>query len=377
MGKCENIKAMRLEELAEFAAANSVALTIPGAEDLLAAGIADVFRQKKLKIFGPHQAAAKLESSKSFAKEFMKKHGIRTAEYEVFTSADEAYAYLKTAPVPLVVKADGLAAGKGVLICQTREEAVEAIGKIMVDRCFGNAGRKVVIEEFLWGTEASILSIFNGNNIVPFISAKDHKKIGEGETGLNTGGMGVIAPNPYVTEGALKDFRKNILNPTLQGLKDDHLLFTGTIFFGLMLTARGVYLLEYNLRLGDPEAQAVLPLMQSDLLDVMELALEGKLAEENIHWSGNCSCAVVMASGGYPQRYNTGYEISGIDADTPVYVSGAEQLGNKLITAGGRVLTAVGIAPTAEEAREVAYRRVNGIYFTDRYFRGDIGGVIS
>jgi len=375
MDKCTNIQAGSIAELADFALANSIDLTIPGAEDLLVAGIVDLFNEKGLRIFGPRKEAAMLEGSKSFAKDFMKKYSIRTAEYETFTDSDTAISYLEKASIPVVVKADGLAAGKGVLICQTKEEAVKAVRNIMVDNCFGEAGSSVVIEEFLEGYEASILSIFDGNNITPFISAKDHKKIGEGEVGLNTGGMGVIAPNPYVTNRVFQDFMDTILTPTLNGLKNENLLFPGIIFFGLMINEKGVFLLEYNLRLGDPETQAVLPLLESDLLVIIESAMNGSLKSEDLKWSGNCSCAVVQASGGYPLSYNKGLEISGIKEDQLVYISGAELSEGKLLTTGGRVLTVVGTAPSAEQAKAEAYSLINKIYFKDQYYRNDIGNI--
>ncbi|MBI9099559.1 MAG: phosphoribosylamine--glycine ligase [Spirochaetaceae bacterium] len=375
MDKCENIEASDIESLAEFAFSHSIDLTIPGAEDLLVQGIVDLFESKNLPIFGPHKEAAQLEGSKSFAKDFMKKYGIRTAEYETFTSAIKALSYLEHAQIPIVVKADGLAAGKGVIICQSRDEAVKAVHNIMINNCFGEAGSSVVLEEYLEGYEASILSVFDGNTITPFISAKDHKKIGEGETGLNTGGMGVIAPNPYVTESVYEDFLKNISDRTVVGLKAENLIFSGIIFFGLMITEKGVYLLEYNLRMGDPETQAVLPLLESDLLDIIEKAGKGHLSMDDLKWSGNCSCAVVQASGGYPLSYEKGYEIRGIEKDQLVYISGAQFSEGKLITSGGRVLTVVGTAQTAEEAKKEAYRLMDKITFKDQYYRKDIGTI--
>jgi len=373
--KCRNVRAGTPEELAAFAMREGVDLTVPGAEDLLVAGIADIFKEKNLKVFGPHKAAAMLEGSKSFAKDFMKKYGIRTAVYEKFESADNALRYLGKAPMPTVIKADGLAAGKGVVICQTREEAEKAVREIMVDHCFGEAGNSVVIEEFLTGVEASILSVFDGKQITPFISAKDHKKIGEGETGLNTGGMGAIAPNPYVTDLVLEDFRDNIMAPTAEGLIAENLRFSGIIFFGLMINDKGVYLLEYNLRMGDPETQAVLPLLKSDLLDIIDKALDEGLSEKDLKWSGNCSCAVVQASGGYPLAYSKGYEISGIEKEDRVYISGAVLENDRLLTSGGRVLTVVGVAPDAERAKAEAYALVDKIHFTDQYYRKDIGTI--
>jgi len=245
----------------------------------------------------------------------------------------------------------------------------------MVDNCFGEAGHSVVIEEFLTGVEASILSVFDGKQITPFISAKDHKKIKEGETGLNTGGMGVIAPNPYVSDSVFEDFRENIMIPTAEGLIAEDLRFAGIIFFGLMINEKGVYLLEYNLRLGDPETQAVLPLLKSDLLGIIEKAMDKGLSEKDLKWSGHCSCAVVQASGGYPLVYAKGYEIKGIEKEDRVYISGAVLENDKLLTSGGRVLTVVGVASDAERAKADAYALAEKIHFTDQYYRKDIGTI--
>ncbi len=373
LDRCENVELENLEEIVQFAQDKDIDLTFPGAEDLLVEGIVDSFKKRNLGIFGPHKAAAMLEGSKSFAKDFMGKYKIRTADYRKFSSSWEALDYIETTEFPLVVKADGLAAGKGVLICNSKNEAEEAVNDIMENACFGDAGNSVVIEEYLEGYEASILSVYDGNNIVPFVSAKDHKKIGEGENGLNTGGMGVVAPNPYVTNEIIVDFNNNILIPTLEGLNKEKLNFSGIIFFGLMITKKGVYLLEYNLRMGDPETQAVLPLLKSDLLDIVQLSLEGKLDPDDLEWSGRHSCAVVQASGGYPEKYEKGYEIRGIEDDHLVYISGAELKKDKLLTSGGRVLTVVGTADTASVAREEAYEIINKIHFKNQYYRKDIG----
>ncbi|CAG0908973.1 unnamed protein product, partial [Cyprideis torosa] len=274
----------------------------------LSEGIVDIFEAKGLKIFGPNKSAARLESSKAFAKDFMKKYGVKTADYKIFQGPQLAKEYLEEeASFPIVVKASGLAAGKGVLICFTKEQAIKAVEEIMEEKSFGDAGQEVVIEEYLQGFEASILSVFNGNEIFPFISAMDHKKIGEGETGLNTGGMGVLAPNPKFTQAHFDTFEQEILKPTLEGLKQEELLFSGVIFFGLMITEKGIYLLEYNLRMGDPETQATLPLLESDLLEVFQDAHQGKSLD--LKWKDAKSCCVVMASGGYPLNYDKGFEI--------------------------------------------------------------------
>lgn len=369
-----NIAATSIEELYTFAKKEAIDLTIVGSEDLLVAGIVDAFHKNGLKIFGPHKAAAQLEGNKAFAKEFMKKYGVKTAAYKNFTNYKKALAHLNTIPYPTVVKASGLAAGKGVIIAQNKTEAENALQEIMQDKIFGDSGSEVVIEEFLEGVEASILSYYNGKEIVPFISAKDHKKIGEGESGLNTGGMGVIAPNPYTTPEVMNAFQKDILQPTLKGLEAERLQFSGVIFFGLMITKKGVYLLEYNLRMGDPETQAVLPLLESDLLTLTENAIDGKTISPK--WKDQHSCCVVMVSGGYPQNYKKGYPIEGLDQLSEAYfVAGAKQEDNKLLTSGGRVLNIVALANTGEEARKRAYSEVEKVKFTDAYYRKDIGKI--
>ncbi len=367
-----NISSSTVSELVQFAESEEIDLTIVGSEALLVEGIVDEFQAKELKIFGPDRKAAQLEGSKAFAKEFMVKHGVKTATYKTFTGYYAAKDYLAECPYPTVIKADGLAAGKGVVICKDQETAEEVLKEIMKDKIFGDSGNTVVIEEFLEGKEVSVLSYFNGKEIIPFISAKDHKKIGEGETGLNTGGMGVIAPNPYVTEEVNQAFEKDILDPTLKGLLEDDLLFSGVIFFGLMITEKGVYLLEYNLRMGDPETQAVLPLMESDLLEITEKALNQETFE--VQWKKQHSCCVVMVSGGYPLNYDKGFEIKGLDkVTTDYYIAGAQLKEGRQITSGGRVINVVGYGNTLEEARKTAYENVKKIRFDFKYYREDIG----
>ncbi len=367
-----NISANTVTELVQFAEIERIDLTMVGSEALLVEGIVDQFQAKGLKIFGPNQKAAQLEGSKAFAKEFMAKYGVKTAAYKTFTGYYGAKDYLAECPYPTVIKADGLAAGKGVVICHDQETAEETLKEIMKDKIFGDSGNTVVIEEFLEGKEASILSYFNGKEIIPFISAKDHKKIGEGETGLNTGGMGVIAPNPYVTDEVNYAFIEDILNPTLKGLLEEDLIFSGVIFFGLMITDKGVYSLEYNLRMGDPETQAVLPLMKSNLLEITEKALNQESL--SVKWKPQHSCCVVMVSGGYPMNYDKGFEISGLNnVDTDYYIAGAKLIDGKQITSGGRVINVVGYGDTLEEARKVAYDNVKKIRFDFKYYREDIG----
>lgn len=372
--KGENVNIKGIDELLEFALKEKIDLTIVGSEELLVDGIVDRFQEKGLKIFGPDKKAALLEGSKAYAKDFMKKYGVKTATYEVFTEVDKAKEYIKTCEFPLVVKASGLAAGKGVLICQNLEEALKAVDEIMVDKVFSAAGEKIVVEEFLDGVEASILSVTDSKVILPFISAKDHKKIGEKETGLNTGGMGTIAPNPYVTKEVYDAFINGIMNPTLEGIKAEGMNFAGVIFFGLMITDKGVYLLEYNMRMGDPETQVVLPLLESDFIELLESGLKGDLANADVKWSNKSACCVVLASGGYPEAYNKGYEITGIDkVDNMVFVAGAKAEDGKLLTSGGRVLNVVAVGENLEDARAKAYADAEKIDFTGKYCRKDIG----
>lgn len=372
--KGENVNIKGIDELLEFALKEKIDLTIVGSEELLVDGIVDRFQEKGLKIFGPDKKAALLEGSKAYAKDFMKKYGVKTAAYEVFTEVDKAKEYIKTCEFPLVVKASGLAAGKGVLICQNLDEALKAVDEIMVDKVFSAAGEKIVVEEFLDGVEASILSVTDSKVILPFISAKDHKKIGEKETGLNTGGMGTIAPNPYVTKEVYDAFINGIMNPTLEGIKAEGMNFAGVIFFGLMITDKGVYLLEYNMRMGDPETQVVLPLLESDFIELLENGLKGDLANADVKWSSKSACCVVLASGGYPEAYNKGYEITGIDkVDNMVFVAGAKAEDGKLLTSGGRVLNVVAVGDNLEDARAKAYADAEKIDFTGKYCRKDIG----
>lgn len=367
-----NVTLNSLEEMRDFAAFKKMDLTFVGPEDELSRGIVDLFEEAGLEIFGPNKNAAQLEASKAFAKEFMEKHGVKTAKFKNFHGAMLAIEYLKTQEFPIVVKASGLAAGKGVVICKDFAEAKKAVLDIMEDKTFGDAGNEVVIEEYLEGFEASILSIFNGKEIVPFVSAKDHKKIGEGEVGLNTGGMGVLAPNPLFTDANFKTFEKEILQPTLQGLIADNLIFSGVIFFGLMITNKGVYLLEYNLRMGDPETQVLLPLMENDLFEVISKSNQGESFELN--FSNQHACCVVMVSGGYPLSYEKGFEIRGLEnVKSPYFIAGAKKVNDQIVTSGGRVLNVVGLGKTMEEARQIAYENIKKIHFDYEYYRNDIG----
>ena len=372
---CENVKISTIDEILNFAKKESIDLTIVGSEEMLVYGIVDKFEENGLKIFGPNKQAAILEGSKAYAKDFMKKYGVKTAEYELFTDYNKANEYLDKCSYPIVIKASGLALGKGVLICQDKEEAKNALEDIMVKKIFKDAGNEVVIEEFLEGVEASILSVTDSNIIIPFISAKDHKKVGDNDTGNNTGGMGVISPNPYYTKEAEELFIKDILEPTLKGIKAEKMSFAGIIFFGLMITKKGVYLLEYNVRMGDPETQAVLQLLETDYLSIIESAMKRELSTLNIKWKNKHACCVVMASGGYPASYNKGYKIEGIDKiNGKCFIAGAKLDENAdIVTDGGRVLNVVNIADSLEEARKLTYADIEKIDFKDKYYRKDIG----
>lgn len=373
--KCENINITDIESLVVFAKENNVQLTVVGPEDPLIKGISNRFNEEGLKVFGPSKEGAELEGSKSFSKDFMEKYGVKTAKYEVFTDASLALTYLSEQEFPLVIKADGLAAGKGVYICETLEQGQTAIKEIMVDDIFNGAGSKVVIEEFLQGVEASILSITDGKVIKPFISAKDHKQIFDGGKGPNTGGMGVIAPNPYVTEEIMKDFENNIMAKTLQGIREEGFDFKGIIFFGIMITNKGSYLLEYNVRMGDPETQSVLSLMDSDLVELIMETLEGNLSSFELKWKEGSCCNVVLSSAGYPGKFEKGFEIT-IDEDVKnnVFIAGGQiNQEGKLVTAGGRVLSVVATGNDIDEARKNTYALLDKVNFEGKYFRNDIG----
>ncbi|MBV7440738.1 phosphoribosylamine--glycine ligase [Weeksellaceae bacterium TAE3-ERU29] len=371
----ENIETTAIDDLKYFAVKESIDLTIVGPEAELVEGIVDTFKAEELAIFGPDKVAAMLEGDKAFAKKFMEKYGVKTAFSKTFDYFVDARDYVKALKeFPIVIKASGLAAGKGVIIVNDAAEAEETLRKIMLDKSFGDAGDSVVIEEYLKGFEVSILSIFNKKEITTFLPVKDHKKIGNGETGLNTGGMGVIAPNPLFTKEHMAEFEKNILIPTQKGLIEENLLFAGIIFFGLMVTEKGIYLLEYNMRFGDPETEALLPLMENNLLEVISAA---KAKEPiDLKWKDQHACCVVMASGGYPGNYEKGFEIRGLDkVEVPVFIAGAQNYQDKVITSGGRVLNVVGVGNTLEEAREIAYSNIKKIKFDYEYYRSDIGEI--
>lgn len=376
--KCQNIALNDFDALKQFALDNNVGLTMVGPEDLLAQGIVDDFQAAGLRIFGPHQAAAQLEASKAYAKQFMLKHGVKTAGYQEFSDVDAALNHLSSCDYPTVIKADGLAAGKGVIIATNQSQATTAIKDIMTAKVFGSAGNKVVIEEFLTGVEASILSFTDGNTILPLLSAKDHKKIGEGESGLNTGGMGVICPSPFVNDTVNQQFIDDILKPTLAGLQADNLGFAGVIFFGLMINEDGVFLLEYNMRMGDPETQTVLPLLENSLNDLMQAGIDARLTDCQLTWKDQYATCVVAAAQGYPENYDKGMLISGtdkMDEQSLCFIAGAVEDNGQILTSGGRVLNVVALDDSREKSIERAYANLQMLNFDGMVYRRDIGRI--
>lgn len=369
-----NIGATDIEKIVEFALENKIDYAVVAPDDPLVLGCVDALEEKGIPCFGPRKNAAVIEGSKVFSKNLMKKYGIPTAQYEVFTNADEALKYVETCPVPTVVKADGLALGKGVIIAMTREEAKNAVVSIMKDKQFGKSGDSIVIEEFLTGPEVSVLSFTDGKTVVPMISSMDHKRAGDNDTGLNTGGMGTVAPNPYYTKSVADECMKTIFLPTIEAMNKEGRTFKGCLYFGLMLTENGPKVIEYNCRFGDPETQVVLPLLESDLLTVMRAVTDGKLSECEVKFSDKNACCVIMASEGYPVKYEKGYEITiPEELHDNVYVAGARLENGKLLTNGGRVLGVTKIADTLEQAIKLSYNAVEKISFGNAYYRHDIG----
>lgn len=370
--ECVDIGAKEIDRIADFAAKNDIDLAVVAPDDPLVLGAVDALKAKGIKTFGPDRRAAIIEGSKAFSKDLMKKYNIPTAAYETFSEAEEALRYVENCPVPVVVKADGLALGKGVIIAETREEAVNAVKTIMEDRIFGDSGSKVVIEEFLTGPEVSVLSFTDGKTIVPMVSSMDHKRALDGDKGLNTGGMGTVAPNPYYTPEIALQCMETIFRPTIDAMNKEGRTFSGCLYFGLMLTEKGPKVIEYNCRFGDPETQVVLPLLESDLADIMLSIYEGKLDEAEVRFADKSAACVVMASEGYPSKYETGFEIT-MPEDKNIYVAGAKLKDGRLVTAGGRVLGVTETAETLAEAIDKAYQTVKTVSFENAYYRTDIG----
>lgn len=382
LAQCVDIPVMGFEKIADFAAAKKVDLVVVGPDDPLAGGIVDVLEEKGLKVFGPRKNAAIIEGSKAFSKELMKKYNIPTAGYECFDDPGKALEYIRTRKLPIVIKADGLALGKGVLICNTLEEAEDALKEIMVDRKFGSAGNRVVIEEFLTGREVSVLSFVDGKTIRPMTSAQDHKRALDGDKGLNTGGMGTFSPSPFYTDDIADYCMKNIFKPTVDAMAAEGREFKGIIFFGLMLTGDGPKVLEYNARFGDPEAQVVLVRMKNDLVDVMEACVEGRLDQMELSFSDEAAVCVVLASEGYPLKYEKGFEITGLERFKEeegyyCFHSGSRTAEGKIVTDGGRVLGVTALGKDLKQARENAYKAVDWVGFSNKYYRHDIGKAID
>ena len=383
VAKCVDIGVMDFEKMADFAKKEAFDLVVVGPDDPLAGGIVDVLEEKGLRVFGPRKNAAILEGSKAFSKDLMKKYGIPTAAYETFDTPEAALKYLETAPVPIVLKADGLALGKGVLICNTREEAKEGVKTLMLDKQFGHAGDRIVVEQFMTGREVSVLSFVDGKTIKIMTSAQDHKRAKEGDQGLNTGGMGTFSPSPFYTKEVDEFCRKYIYQATVDAMKSEGREFKGIIFFGLMLTADGPKVLEYNARFGDPETQVVLPRMKNDIVDVFEACIDGTLDQIDLQFEDNAAVCVVLASAGYPEHYEKGKKITGLEnfKDKDGYYvfhagSKFDAEGN-ILTNGGRVLGVTATGKDLKEARANAYKATEWVNFENKYMRHDIGHAID
>ena len=372
--ECVDIGAKDIDAITEFAVKEKIDFAVVAPDDPLVLGAVDALEQKGIKCFGPRKNAAIIEGSKVFSKNLMKKYGIPTASYETFSDIDSALEYLKTAPIPTVIKADGLALGKGVIIAQTREEAEKAVISMMKDKVFGNSGNNVVIEEFLTGPEVSVLSFTDGKTVVPMVSSMDHKRALDGDKGLNTGGMGTIAPNPYYTKSIADECMKKIFLPTINAMNSEGRTFKGCLYFGLMLTKDGPKVIEYNCRFGDPETQVVLPLLKSDLLDIMTAVADERLSEADVEFSDGAAACVVMASDGYPAKYNTGYKITvDSDCDAEIFSAGTKLVNGDVCTSGGRVLGVCATADNLQAALKKAYENVKKVHFENAYYRTDIG----
>lgn len=382
IAECVDIKAMELEKLADFAKKEEIDLTIIGMDDPLVAGVVDVFKAEGLRVFGPAKNAAIIEGSKAFSKDLMKKYNIPTAAYETFDDPEAAKEYLRDCRYPIVLKADGLALGKGVLICNSYEEAVDGVKTLMQDKQFGNAGDRIVIEEFLTGREVSVLCYCDGKTIKPMTSAQDHKRAKDNDEGLNTGGMGTFSPSPFYTDDVKRFCEDRVFQPTIDAMKAEGRPFVGILFVGLILTPDGPRVLEYNARFGDPEAQVVLPRMKTDIIDVMEACIDGKLEDIDLEFEDNAAVCVILASDGYPESYEKGKVITGLDTFEGkdgyyVYHSGTRFEGDNIVTNGGRVLGVTATGSSLREARANAYKATEWIDFSNKYMRHDIGKAID
>ena len=382
IAECVNIGAMEFDKLVAFAKENTIDLTIIGMDDPLVGGVVDAFEKEGLRVFGPRKNAAILEGSKAFSKDLMKKYNIPTAAYETFDSPDKALEYLETSKYPIVLKADGLALGKCVLICNTKEEAVAGVKELMVDKQFGAAGNTIVVEEFMTGREVSVLSFVDGNTIKIMTSAQDHKRAKDGDQGLNTGGMGTFSPSPFYTKEVDEFCHKYIYQKTVDAMKAEGREFKGIIFFGLMLTDEGPKVLEYNARFGDPETQVVLPRMKNDIVEVFEACIDGTLDKIDLEFEDNAAVCVVLASDGYPVHYEKGFKISGLEKFKDkegyyVFHAGTKLSGDDIVTNGGRVLGVVAKGENLKAARANAYEATKLIEFENKYMRNDIGKAID
>ena len=372
--ECVNIGAKDIKAITEFAVENKIDYAVVAPDDPLVLGAVDSLEAAGIPCFGPKANAAIIEGSKIFSKNLMKKYGIPTAAYEVFDNKEDALKYLEDCDYPTVIKADGLALGKGVIIAQTKQEAVDAVHSMMEDKVFGESGSRIVVEEFLTGPEVSVLSFTDGNVVKPMVSSMDHKRALDNDEGLNTGGMGTVAPNPYYTADVAKECMEKIFLPTINAMKAEGREFRGCLYFGLMITEKGPKVIEYNCRFGDPETQVVLPLLESDLLTVMQAVTNGTLADTEVKFSNDSACCVILASKGYPVKYESGFEIVLPETDDGIiYVAGAKKDGDKLLSAGGRVLGVTATAPTLKEAVDKAYALTAKVKFDNGFCRKDIG----
>lgn len=369
---CVDIGAKEIDKIVEFAIQEKIEFAVVAPDDPLVLGAVDALEAAGVPCFGPEAKAAIIEGSKVFAKNLMKKYQIPTAAYEVFSDINAALTYLETAPIPTVIKADGLALGKGVIIAETRDDAIAAVRSMMEDKVFGESGANIVIEEFLTGPEVSVLAFTDGKTVVPMVSSMDHKRAKDGDQGLNTGGMGTVAPNPYYTKEVADLCMKTIFLPTIEAMNKEGRTFRGCLYFGLMLTEEGPKVIEYNCRFGDPEAQVVLPLLKSDLFEIMKSVREGTLSDCKVEFSDGAACCVILASDGYPEHYEKGFEISMPEGEL-IFVAGAALKDGKLVTSGGRVLGVTAVADDLQSAVDKAYVLAKKVRFENRYFRRDIG----